>query len=284
MSPIEPTNNRPLIMKKPAFNHTVHVCVEAIEPAATLVQGLGDRVQMVCLTQSVLRLQEQLAEPGLHYVVMHGSVEWLAAMLGARRGPYVAGLVVMITANDSSNARAELICAGADACLASNAGIDELLAALSSLERLSSTLRTRLQREAATAPEALARQRRALAGTIATVRVTPVREWALVETEKALHAPDSAGKIALSNKEFALLSCLRGHDFQYCSIADLHREVWPDAAGRPVHLQRAIVSSVVGRLRRRARMAGIELPLRTSYGQGYTFVHPLNSASQCVTG
>lgn len=266
-------------MKKPAFNHTVHVCVEAIEPAATLVQGLGDRAQMVCLTQSALRLQEQLAEPGLHYVVMHGSVEWLAAMLGARRGPYVTGLVVMITANDSSNARAELICAGADACLASNAGIDELLAALSSLERLSSALRTRLQREATPAADALARQRRALTSTVATVRVTPVREWALIEAEKTLRAPDSAGKIALSNKEFALLSCLRGHDFQYCSIADLHREVWPDAASRPIHLQRAIVSSVVGRLRRRARMAGIELPLRTSYGQGYTFVHPLNNAN-----
>jgi DNA-binding response OmpR family regulator len=270
-------------MKKPAFNHTVHVCVEAIEPAATLVQGLGDRAQMVCLTQSALRLQEQLAEPGLHYVVMHGSVEWLAAMLGARRGPYVTGLVVMITANDSSNARAELICAGADACLASNAGIDELLAALSSLERLSSALRTRLQREAAPTPlaemQAQARHRRALTGTVATVRVTPVREWALIEAEKTLRAPDSAGKIALSNKEYALLSCLSGHDFQYRSIADLHREVWPDAAGRPVHLQRAIVSSVVGRLRRRARLAGIELPLRTSYGQGYTFVHPLHNAN-----
>ncbi|PTN49261.1 hypothetical protein DAI43_24655 [Achromobacter xylosoxidans] len=101
----------------------------------------------------------------------------------------------------------------------------------------------------------------------------------LIEAEKTLRAPDSAGKIALSNKEFALLSCLRGHDFQYCSIADLHREVWPDAASRPIHLQRAIVSSVVGRPRRRARMAGIELPLRTSYGQGYTFVHPLNNAN-----
>jgi len=266
-------------MKKTAFNHTVHVCVEAIEPAAALVQGLGDRAQMVCLTQSATRLQEQLAEPGLHYVVMHGSAEWLGSMMYTRRGPYVAGLVLMITSNDSSNTRAELICAGADACLSSDAGIDELLAALSSLERLSSALRTRLQREAVPASEAQARQRRALAGTIATVRVTPVREWALIQAEKTLRAPDSAGKIALSNKEYALLSCLSGHDFQYRSIADLHREVWPDAAGRPVHLQRAIVSSVVGRLRRRARLAGIELPLRTSYGQGYTFVHPLNNAN-----
>jgi DNA-binding response OmpR family regulator len=127
--------------------------------------------------------------------------------------------------------------------------------------------------------QAQARHRRALTGTVATVRVTPVREWALIEAEKTLRAPDSAGKIALSNKEYALLSCLSGHDFQYRSIADLHREVWPDAAGRPVHLQRAIVSSVVGRLRRRARLAGIELPLRTSYGQGYTFVHPLHNAN-----
>lgn len=266
-------------MKKTAFNHTVHVCVEAMEPAAALVQGLGDRAQMICLTQSALRLQEQLAEPGQHYVVMHGSVEWLAAMLAARRGPYVAALVVMITANDSSNARAELICTGADACLASDAGIDELLAALSSLERLSSALRSRLQRETTPATQALARQRRALTATVATVRVTPVREWALIEAEKTLRAPDSAGTLALSNKEYALLSCLRGHDFQYCSIADLHKEVWPDAASRPVHLQRAIVSSVVGRMRRRARMAGIELPLRTSYGQGYTFIHPISNAN-----
>ena len=266
-------------MKKTTFNHTVHVCVEAIEPAAALVQGLGDRAQMVCLTQSAARLQEQLAEPGLHHVVLHGSAEWLASMLYARRGPYVAGLVLMITANDSSNTRAELVCAGADACLSSDAGIDELLAALSSLERLSSALRARLQREAVPAQEAQARQRRALTGTVASVRVTPVREWALIETEKTLRAPDSAGKIALSNKEYALLSCLSGHDFRYRSIADLHREVWPDAAGRPAHLQRAIVSSVVGRLRRRARLAGIELPLRTSYGQGYTFVHPLSSAN-----
>lgn len=278
MTPSESTKNWPRIMNRPTFNHTVHVCVEAIEPATALVQGLGERAQMICLTQSATRLQEQLAEPGLHYVVMHGSAQWLAAMLGARRGPYVAGLVVMITANDSSNTRAELICAGADACLSSDAGIGELLAALSSLERLSSALRTRLRREAAPAAESQARQRRALAATIATVRVSPVREWALIETEKKLRAPDSVGMLALSNKEFALLACLRGHDFQYCSIADLHKQVWPDAAGRPVHLQRAIVSSVVGRLRRRARMAGIELPLRTSYGQGYTFVHPLSSA------
>ncbi|WP_454696689.1 winged helix-turn-helix domain-containing protein [Achromobacter aegrifaciens] len=265
-------------MKKTAFNHTVHVCVEAIEPAAALVQGLGDRAQMVCLTQSAARLQEQLAEPGLHYVVMHGNAAWLASVMYARRGPYVAGLVLMITANDSSITRAELICAGADACLSSNAGIDELLAALSSLERLSSALRTRLQRESPPALESLTRQRRALTGTVATVRVTPVREWALIEGEKKLRAPDSAGLISLSNKEYALLSCLSGHDCQYSSIADLHREVWPNASGRPVHLQRAIVSSVVGRLRRRARMAGIELPLRTSYGQGYTFIHPLRNA------
>lgn len=266
-------------MKRTAFNHTVHVCVEAMEPAAALVQGLGERAQMICLTQSATRLQEQLAESGLHYVVMHGSAEWLAAMLGMRRSPYVAGLVLMITANDSSNARAELICAGADACLSSEAGIGELLAALSSLERLSSTLRGRLQRETAPATQALARQRRALTATVASVRVTPVREWALIEAEKALRAPDSAGTLVLSNKEYALLSCLRGHDFQYCSIADLHKEVWPDAASRPMHLQRAIVSSVVGRLRRRARMAGIELPLRTSYGQGYTFIHPISNAN-----
>ena len=266
-------------MKKTAFNHTVHVCVEAIEPAAALVQGLGDRTQMICLTHSAARLQDQLAEPGLHYVVMQGSADWLTAAMSARRGPYVAGLVLMITANDSSHARAELICAGADACLSSDAGIDELLAALGSLERLSSALRSRLQREATPARQALARQRRALTATVATVRVTPVREWALIEAEKTLRAPDSAGKLVLSNKEYALLSCLSGHDFQYCSIADLHKEVWPDAASRPVHLQRAIVSSVVGRLRRRARMAGIELPLRTSYGQGYTFVHPISNAN-----
>jgi|GEM_PF-3183888 len=265
-------------MRKTAFNHTVHACVEAIEPAAALVQGLSDSAQVVCLTQSAARLQEQLAEPGLHYVVMHGSAQWLTATLYARRSPYVAGLVVMITAHDSSNTRAELICAGADACLSSDAGTGELLAALNSLERLSSVLRARLRSEVVPAPAARVRQQRALTGTVATVRVTPVREWALIEAEKTLRAPDSAGNIALSNKEYALLSCLSGHDFQYCSISDLHRQVWPDAASRPEHLQRAIVSSVVGRLRRRARMAGIELPLRTSYGQGYTFVHPLSSA------
>ncbi len=265
-------------MNKPVFNHTVHLCVEAIEPAAALVQGLGDRAQMICLTQSAARLQEPLAEPGLHYVVMHGSVEWLASMLGMRRGPYVAGLVLMITANDSSETRAELVCAGADACLSSDAGIGELLAVLSSLERLSSALRSRLLREARPNDDRPARLRRSQATAIATVRVTPVREWALLQEEKSLRAPDSAGMLALSNKEYALLQCLSGHDFQYCSIADLHREVWPDAANRPKHLQRAIVSSVVGRLRRRARMAGIELPLRTSYGQGYTFIHPLSNA------
>lgn len=265
-------------MNKPIFNHTVHVCVETMEPAAALVQGLGDRAQMICLTQSAARLQEHLAEPGLHYVVMHGSAEWLAATLSARRSPYIAGLVLMITAHDSSNARAELVCAGADACLSSDAGIGELLAALTSLERLSSALRSRLLREAGPASETLARQRRSLATAAAAVRVTPVREWALLQTEKRLRAPDSAGMLSLSKKEYALLSCLSGHDLQYCSIADLHKQVWPDAASRPVHLQRAIVSSVVGRLRRRARMAGLELPLRTSYGQGYTFVHPLSSA------
>ncbi len=91
--------------------------------------------------------------------------------------------------------------------------------------------------------------------------------WRLLANRKMLHAPDGRG-IQLSSQELILMTLLAGHAGEKVSRRSIVAAFGADWLS--YDLRR--LDTLVSRLRRRWKTElGIELPVRTEHGEGYSF-------------
>jgi DNA-binding response OmpR family regulator len=154
----------------------------------------------------------------------------------ARFARVARSLVVVIAAPEEAGP-ADILAAGADAVFTRPASFSELEARLEALDRLVSRVRPKAQ--------------------------TPSVE--MIAAEQAIRV--NGRRLALSGRDYHLISHLVAHAGEFVSLEQLQKHVWGEEAEPRPDLIRARLS----RLRRRLATAGLDARLRASAGHGYVF-------------
>jgi two-component system OmpR family response regulator len=152
----------------------------------------------------------------------------------AQAGPWAPVVVICAIADEAE--RIEIFKAGADACFIRPAPFIELAARLEALGRM-------IQRTRATASDRVAGE--------------------MIAAEQAVRL--DGRNIALSAREFRVMSYLVAHAGEVISLDRLQQQIWGDVAEpRP-----DLVQACLSRLRRKLATAGARGRLRTVAGHGY---------------
>jgi two-component system OmpR family response regulator len=152
----------------------------------------------------------------------------------ARAGPWSPVIVICATADKAE--RIEIFKAGADACFTRSAPFIELAARLEALGRM-------VQRTRADASDPVAGE--------------------MIAAEQAVRL--DGRNIALSAREFRMMSYLMAHAGEVISLDRLQQQIWGDLAEpRP-----DLVQACLSRLRRKLAAGGAPGRLRTVAGHGY---------------
>lgn len=93
--------------------------------------------------------------------------------------------------------------------------------------------------------------------------------WRMDNTARALLCPTGAA-LPLTDKEYTVLEHLLQYSGQVVSKEDLHEVVFPGSGMVEPHRIEVILS----RARKKAKAAGIQLPIRAVFGKGLVFVQP----------
>lgn len=161
--------------------------------------------------------------------------------------------IVMASARGAVEERIEALRRGADVYMVKPVHIEELAA---TIRMLGSRVRAVMQPQApATRPDA------------AAAAAAPAPAWRLAEGDWVLRDP-AGRQLKLTTNERALLASLMGTGGQVVNRDDLLLGVGGDL--READPKRLDV--IVSRLRRKARQAGMQLPLHVVRGAGYQFV------------
>ncbi|QFY76447.1 EAL domain-containing protein [Alcaligenes faecalis] len=203
---------------------------------------------------SVVRSLEKVAEARLSqadlllFPVETGYVPLMVAKL---RNDFGSLGIVAVQSGLSASARVQLLLTGADACLALDVQVPELMAWCHAVRR-----------------------RNVYAAVGAAQAIEEVQdhsgqqEWILRDKGWTLVAPNGVG-LELTHSERQLMDAFIRHADARFSREDLMRD-----KGLAASDSRA-VDSLISRLRRKASQAGVALPIKSVHGWGYTFTGKL---------
>lgn len=203
---------------------------------------------------SVVSSLEQVAEARLSqadlllFPVEAGYVPLMVAKL---RNDFGSLGIVAVQSGLSASARVQLLLTGADACLALDVQVPELMAWCHAVRR-----------------------RNVYAAVGASQAMQEVQdhsgqqEWILRDKGWTLVAPNGVG-LELTHSERQLMDAFIRHADARFSREDLMRD-----KGLAASDSRA-VDSLISRLRRKASQAGVALPIKSVHGWGYTFTGKL---------
>ena len=110
---------------------------------------------------------------------------------------------------------------------------------------------------------------RRMANKPVNIPTTTQGPWQLDAVSRTLHCPEG-NALTLTDKEYAVLEHLLQHSSQVLSKEDLHQAVFPSSGVLDPHRIEVILS----RIRKKAKLAGIALPIRAIFGKGLVFVQP----------
>ncbi|MCX5465442.1 EAL domain-containing protein [Alcaligenes parafaecalis] len=203
---------------------------------------------------SVVRSLEKVADARqtqadmLLFPVEAGYVPLMVAKL---RNDFGSLGIVAVQSGLSASARVQLLLTGADACLALDVQVPELMAWCHAVRR---------------------RNVYAAVGSIQAVEEVQdhggQQEWVLRDKGWTLVAPNGVG-LELTHSERQLMDAFVRHADARFSREDLMRD-----KGLAASDSRA-VDSLISRLRRKASQAGVALPIKSVHGWGYTFTGKL---------
>lgn len=162
--------------------------------------------------------------------------------------------VVVLGANLQVENRLRCLQSGADACLVSPFDVRELVGVLMALGR---RLPGRTQAATDNAVEQVPTN-------------TPTGSWELRDQNWTLMAP-SGVSISLSANERHIVRTLLEAPGQAVARAELNKHLDGAAGTTPRAGGSRSIDVIVSRLRRKAELAGVILPIRTVYGSGYLF-------------
>ncbi|EKU30117.1 two-component response regulator [Alcaligenes sp. HPC1271] len=203
---------------------------------------------------SVVRSLEKVAEARLSqadlllFPVETGYVPLMVAKL---RNDFGSLGIVAVQSGLSASARVQLLLTGADACLAMDVQVPELMAWCHAVRRRNVYAAV----GAAQAMEEVQDQ-------------SGQQEWILRDKGWTLVAPNGVG-LELTHSERQLMDAFIRHADARFSREDLMRD-----KGLAASDSRA-VDSLISRLRRKATQAGVALPIKSVHGWGYTFTGKL---------
>lgn len=206
----------------------------------------GTKTSVVRSLEKVVEARQARAEL-LLFPVEAGYVPLMVAKL---RNDFGSLGIVVVQSGLSASARVQLLLTGADACLALDVQVSELMAWCHAVRR---------------------RNVYAAIHTTQTVEEPqdPVgQEWTLRDKGWTLVAPNGVG-LELTHSERQLMDAFVRHADARFSREDLMRD-----KGLAASDSRA-VDSLISRLRRKASRAGIALPIKSVHGWGYTFTGKL---------
>lgn len=103
------------------------------------------------------------------------------------------------------------------------------------------------------------------------MELMPSGKWELRDQDWTLAAPTGA-TLSLSSNERLIVRALLQAEGRAVSRGALADELSADGANARMTGARSI-DVVISRLRRKAELAGLILPIRTVYGSGYLFAH-----------
>ncbi|UYY87580.1 EAL domain-containing protein [Alcaligenes sp. SMD-FA] len=203
---------------------------------------------------SVVSSLEQVAEARLSqadlllFPVEAGYVPLMVAKL---RNDFGSLGIVAVQSGLSASARVQLLLTGADACLALDVQVPELMAWCHAVRR-------RNVYAAVSASQAMQEVQ----------EHSGQQEWILRDKGWTLVAPNGVG-LELTHSERQLMDAFIRHADARFSREDLMRD-----KGLAASDSRA-VDSLISRLRRKASQAGVALPIKSVHGWGYTFTGKL---------
>ena len=178
-------------------------------------------------------------------------VGYVPLMVAKLRNDFGSLGIVAVQSGLSASARVQLLLTGADACLALDVQVPELMAWCHAVRR---------------------RNVYAAVGSIQAVEEVQdhggQQEWVLRDKGWTLVAPNGVG-LELTHSERQLMDAFVRHADARFSREDLMRD-----KGLAASDSRA-VDSLISRLRRKASQAGVALPIKSVHGWGYTFTGKL---------
>ncbi|MGO3871863.1 MAG: EAL domain-containing protein [Alcaligenes sp.] len=178
-------------------------------------------------------------------------VGYVPLMVAKLRNDFGSLGIVAVQSGLSASARVQLLLTGADACLALDVQVPELMAWCHAVRR---------------------RNVYAAVGTVQAVEEVQdhggQQEWVLRDKGWTLLAPNGVG-LELTHSERQLMDAFIRHADARFSREDLMRD-----KGLAASDSRA-VDSLISRLRRKASQAGVALPIKSVHGWGYTFTGKL---------
>lgn len=178
-------------------------------------------------------------------------VGYVPLMVAKLRNDFGSLGIVAVQSGLSASARVQLLLTGADACLALDVQVPELMAWCHAVRR---------------------RNVYAAVGTLQAVEEVQdhggQQEWVLRDKGWTLVAPNGVG-LELTHSERQLMDAFIRHADARFSREDLMRD-----KGLAASDSRA-VDSLISRLRRKASQAGVALPIKSVHGWGYTFTGKL---------
>lgn len=203
---------------------------------------------------SVVRSLENVAEARqtqvdlLLFPVEAGYVPLMVAKL---RNDFGSLGIVAVQSGLSASARVQLLLTGADACLALDVQVPELMAWCHAVRRRNVYAAVDSAQAMEEVPEP-----------------SGLQEWILRDKGWTLVAPNGVG-LELTHSERQLMDAFIRHADARFSREDLMRD-----KGLAASDSRA-VDSLISRLRRKASQAGVALPIKSVHGWGYTFTGKL---------
>ncbi|ATH98266.1 EAL domain-containing protein [Alcaligenes faecalis] len=203
---------------------------------------------------SVVRSLEKVAEERLSqadlllFPVETGYVPLMVAKL---RNDFGSLGIVAVQSGLSASARVQLLLTGADACLALDVQVPELMAWCHAVRRRNVYAAVSVAQALEEVQEPAGQQ-----------------EWILRDKGWTLVAPNGVG-LELTHSERQLMDAFVRHADARFSREDLMRD-----KGLAASDSRA-VDSLISRLRRKASQAGVALPIKSVHGWGYTFTGKL---------
>lgn len=229
-------------------------CVLVVLEEGEGLQYWQEQLRIFGTKTAVIRSLDRVAEARqtqaelLLFPVEAGYVPLMVAKL---RNDFGSLGIVAIQSGLSASARVQLLLTGADACLALDVPVPELMAWCHAVRR---------RNVYATVGH--------IQGDDYTQEQAGQQEWILRDKGWTLVAPNGVG-LELTHSERQLMDAFVRHVDARFSREDLMRD-----KGLAASDSRA-VDSLISRLRRKASQAGVALPIKSVHGWGYTFTGKL---------
>ncbi|MFC5476264.1 winged helix-turn-helix domain-containing protein [Paraherbaspirillum soli] len=211
-------------------------------------------------------------------LVLVGDVADICAVLGPLPSADIIGILAVLAGDASEDDRISVLQAGADVCICDGGLTREFANAVLAMDRHLERWKTRVvegwRDMLYMAPTLTEQAEHSLDYRVAAhvgSRSRKTQAWHLINGGTTLVSPNGT-QLTLRPKERCLLSALLARPNQEIHSSELYAIVWSGtgrgADGTP---NKRALAVEISRLRQRARLLGLELPVRPIHGKGYIF-------------